>query len=207
MKGQPKYIFLVFVILSVFLLQCARKEKKQKTEEFLTVRTSPPISIVFAGSVGFRRSYADIQFMEDEKEIEKYLDKQRKSNPASADYSSNKFLLTQFEKFGIVTGNQLLLHKLKLSSKENFSFRDSSGKNINVHFTYSLENGDHGINIYSGKDSSKVKVDAHYIDLKYCLLDIIPGGNKEIVVLNEYYIMNGDNFELLVYEIISSVQK
>jgi len=39
------------------------------------------------------------------------------------------------------------------------------------------------------------------MDLKYCRLDIIPDGNKEIVLLSEYYIMNGDNFELFVYEI------
>lgn len=32
-------------------------------------------------------------------------------------------------------------------------------------------------------------------------MDIIPGANKEIVVLDEYYIMNGYNFDLLVYEI------
>jgi len=71
--------------------------------------------------------------MEDEKEIEKYLKKQRSSNPLT-DYNENKTLLVQFEKFGFVNANELLLHKLKLSSKENFNFPDSSGKNINAQF-------------------------------------------------------------------------
>jgi len=38
-------------------------------------------------------------------------------------------------------------------------------------------------------------------ELDYTFLDIIPGGNKELVFLDDYYIMNGYNFDLKVYEI------
>ncbi len=33
------------------------------------------------------------------------------------------------------------------------------------------------------------------------IIDIVPGGNKELVLLDEYYISNGDNSDLIIYEI------
>lgn len=52
---------------------------------------------------------------------------------------------------------------------------------------------------------SEIEIEGNYgmlnEDIKYLLLDIIPGGYKEVIVLNEYYIMNGDNSDLYIYEI------
>ena len=38
-------------------------------------------------------------------------------------------------------------------------------------------------------------------DISYLIVDLIPGGYPEIVVLNEYYIMNGDNSDIYIYEV------
>ena len=38
-------------------------------------------------------------------------------------------------------------------------------------------------------------------DISYLLLDLILGGYPEIVVLNEYYIMNGDNSNIFIYQV------
>jgi len=34
-----------------------------------------------------------------------------------------------------------------------------------------------------------------------CMADIIPGGYQEIITLDEWYTMNGDNFNVTIYEV------
>jgi len=55
------------------------------------------------------------------------------------------------------------------------------------------------------KNKAVIELEGHYgygnRDISYLLLDLIPGGYPEIVVLNEYYIMNGDNSDIYIYEV------
>lgn len=45
------------------------------------------------------------------------------------------------------------------------------------------------------------RIEGDGIGLGYSHSDLIPGGFEEIIVFNPYYIMNGDNYELDVYEV------
>jgi len=55
------------------------------------------------------------------------------------------------------------------------------------------------------KNKKLIEVGSFFIpgtsDLRYLLMDFKPGGFKEIIVLHEYYIMNGDNSDIYIYEI------
>lgn len=44
-------------------------------------------------------------------------------------------------------------------------------------------------------------IESDGIGLQYGHIDLIPGGFEEIIVFNPYYVMNGDNFELNVFEV------
>ena len=141
--------------------------------------------------------------MDDEKEIDRYYEKQEKSNPILTYRPDDSLgLKKQFEKFAFIKADELLLKKFKYSSKTKFHFTDSLGKQIDIRFDFMPGRiGGHKIIAYSGKDSFETKIPGIMQDLKYAFLDVFPGGNKEIVVLSEYYIMLGYNFDLLVYEI------
>jgi hypothetical protein len=56
------------------------------------------------------------------------------------------------------------------------------------------------ITIFSGADSSEVRVNLHQA-IKYAFPDVLPGSNKELVLLIEHYLMNTEIYTLEVYEI------
>ena len=59
------------------------------------------------------------------------------------------------------------------------------------------------IKFFFEKDSLDINTDAGSLqDLNYKFLDVIPGGNKELVFLDSRHISNGDNFDLKVYQIV-----
>jgi len=101
----------------------------------------------------------------------------------------------------------LLLKKFKYHSKEHYQYSDSSGKNVFFVFRYLLgEKGGRWVTISNGKDSFERKLDeveefGEGELWRYMFLDIVPGGYKELVLLNEDYIILGYNFQVLVYEI------
>jgi hypothetical protein len=180
-------IFLIIAFFFAFFSSCEFKKSKH-------------ISIHYTGEIGFKRSYASIQFVENEKEINEYLEKQHTNNPIFSDTDNNS-LKKQFERLGLTIDDDLLLSKFVSTNKEENQIIDNKGNKIKVVFQQSPDTGERWLNILSGKDSSKIKIDAHFMDLQYSIIDVIPGRNKEIVVLSQYYIMNGDNFDFLVYEI------
>jgi hypothetical protein len=50
-------------------------------------------------------------------------------------------------------------------------------------------------------DSADIKVADPLDRIGIKLLDLIPGGFKEIIILTNYYISNGDNYDIYVYSI------
>jgi len=189
----------LFIISIVFVFSCShpKDDKLQPTPVTAIPKTEKSVFISLAGELDFRRTFADIQFMDDEKEINRYVARQEKSNPQLMD-PANETLRKRFEELGIVKDKDLLLQAFKKKTKADFQFDDESGKKINVQFKPG-EWRDHKPKTI-GPDSCQITF-YPFQDLRYALLDIIPGGNREIVLVNEVYIMNGYNFELMIYEI------
>ena len=159
------------------------------------------ISIHFVGEVDFRKSYSHLQFIEDEKEAAREEKKVDKSNPSTGD--ENVALREKLDRFGFVKGHDLLLSRFKYSTSATNKLVDSSGKVLNIKFNRLIndDNDYSRMTVYGNIDSASMIIEAHMMDLKYALLDVIPGGNKEIVILYEWYISNGYNYDFLVYEI------
>jgi hypothetical protein len=161
-------------------------------------------SIQKVGELRCRRSYAAIRFRD---VPDKELDSIENSNPSC--YSDHDtILITKLQKFGLLDKEYGLTRVMfKPSESKNFELawgdrkiicqiaRPADTKKYDVYNLVAI----------IGNKRSEIEIEGYYTalneDIKYLLLDIIPGGFKEIVVLNEYYIMNGDNSDLFIYEI------
>jgi hypothetical protein len=194
-------LFIIYIVISI---SCFHKNKQLPSLVLPGKEAVKKISIRFVDELDFRKSYADAQFMNNEKEIARYYEDQKKSNPLLVlGYGQNETLRKRFEELGIVKNEELLLHKFKYHKRNNFQYTSVSKKKLNIRFRRTLEKiYETNLFVATDHDSSEIAVHGFLQNFKYAFLDIIPGGNKELVVMNEYYIMNGDNFDLTIYEII-----
>ncbi len=188
------------IFMVAFLFACSHKSADKNTQK------SPQnkIEVKLIGEVRTRRSYAHIQFMHNEKAIDSYLEKQRKTNP-TLDYqpdSISRYLIKQFEKLGLIKNEELLLRNFKKQTGEKTVYTDSSGREISLVFYHNQVTDRCHFKLLFAADSIEINTEAGTMqDLDYAFLDVNPGGNKELVFLDDYYIMNGDNFNFKVYEI------
>ena len=189
---------LSFVIFTIF--SCS-EEKKQSTQNTSIEKVEKRISISSIGGIQFTRSYSEIQSMRDEKKIDEYLERQRKSNPYYMKYKSDSIIKLLFQNLGLVKDDELLLSKFRYSSRPDTSIKSFSGKEIRFHLHKDTTGNNHDrvIAFYDG-DSSKARPTFHQ-RMEYAFLEVIPGGNKELVVLTEDYLMNTDIYTFEVFEI------
>lgn len=142
--------------------------------------------------------------MDNDEDRDAYIEKQENSNPEVYDIFSpaDSMLARQFERLRLIKDGGLILSKFKPQTDFVTQFTDQSGNVLSVKFFYdSLSNHTH-FKVYSLKDSVEVDTESTPLqNLDYAFLDVIPGGNKELVFLDDYYIMNGFNFDFKVYEI------
>lgn len=188
--------------MAAFLFSCNEKDAEEKDENSIQSSSKNKIEVWLVGEIRSRKSYSNIHFMDDDKEIDKYLKKQEASNPLVYDTSAliSKMLFTQFERLGLIKNGELILQNFKLQTDEKTTYKDSSGREISLFF-YQLA-GRYHFKLLSATDSVEIDTGGTNLqNLDYAFLDIIPGGNKELVFLDDYYIMNGDNFDFKVYEI------
>jgi hypothetical protein len=190
--------------MAAFLFSCNQNAAKEKGKSNLLPSIKPKIEVRLVGEVLTRKSYASIQFMEDQKEIDAYLEKQYASNPTVAYESDSisKYLISQFERLGLIKNGEILLKNFKKQTDEKTTYSDSSGQEVSIIFFHSLVTDHYHFKLSSATDSVKIDTGGTNLqNLDYAFMDVIPGGNKELVFLDDYHIMNGDNFDFMVYEI------
>jgi hypothetical protein len=130
---------------------------------------------------------------------------QDKSNPEVFNYSpKDSMLIKQFERLTLIKDGGFLEKRFKSRTTQKTVFTDSSKRNFPITFFYdSLTKTTH-FKVFFLRDSIDVntKNQPFFLQpLNYAFLDVIPGGNKELVLLYQYYIMNGYNYDLNVYQI------
>jgi hypothetical protein len=190
--------------MAAFLFSCGQKDAEEMNENSIQPSPKKKIEVRLIGELRARKSYSNIQFMDDDKEIDKYLKKQRASNPLVYETSGliSKILVTQFERLGLIKNGEIILKNFKKQTDEKTTYSDSSGREINLLFYVNQLTGHYNFKLLSAKDSVDVDTGGTNLqNLDYAFMNIIPGGNKELVYLNDYYIMNGDNFDFMIYEI------
>ncbi len=202
------YLFAALYLLAAFLFSCKQntKQKENNTENTTSIvrAVEKIISIELKGILRTRRSYSNIQFMDNEKEIDAYLAKQRKSNPElyTGLNKEDSIWVERFEQFGFIKNYTFLIEKFKPQTNNTCSLLPSSGDTVRFKFYQYPATTQMWFACFFKGDTVNVNTDSFTPqNLDYAFLDIIPGGNKELVFLNDYYIMNGDNFDFQVYEI------
>ena len=199
MKWTFIWGILFFSILLIF--SCSQKKNKRIENDLPAQKTEKKISISSIGGIQFTRSYSEIQSMTDQKKIDEFIKKRDKSNLYYRDSRSDSVLKPLFQNLGVVKGDELLLSKFKFSNRPQTVIKSFSGKEIKFHLQKDTtgNNQDRIIAFYDG-DSSQARPTFHQ-RIKYVFLDVIPGGNKELVVLTEDYLMNTDIYTFEVFEI------
>lgn len=202
------FIIAAFFIWAAFLFSCTQnvKQKESKVESTTSVTSvaEKAISVELKGTLRSRRSYSNIQFMDNEKEIDDYLAKQEKSNPEIHPTMSkdDSVLFERFEQLGFIKDYSFLLKRFKPLTKSSNILQTFPGDIVHFKFYNDSATGHICFKAFYKSDSLQINTGATTLqNLDYAFLDVIPGGNKELVFLDDYYIMNGDNFDFLVYEI------
>lgn len=200
---------LSFFLIVVILHSCT--EAKQKSEvDKKNIRpkiiNQKNLVIRKVDDLRFRRSYADRQFR---KMSDGEYERIKRSNPGGySNYDTS--LLKKFREIGLLDKNyDLFLKKFKSlkivdfdHQNVSFQIQDSIQNKLNCEFRRVDKTSKYTLSVSDGLLNSKIDVDGFYMaDLKFMLLDIVPGGYREVVILNDYYIMNGDNSDIFIYEI------
>lgn len=139
--------------------------------------------------------------MDDSLEIENYIREQEKANP-TFDYWTDSSLVKRFESLGLAKGAELFLSKFRFDTSSNLQLINSNGEKISLWFEFApWRFNKNKLNASFANDTIQINLPGSSAGLQYTWLDVLPGGNKELVYLDEYYIMNGDNFDFIVYAI------
>ncbi len=164
------------------------------------------IEVTFIGEIRARRTFANIQFIKDEKAQDKYIAEQERSKPQVYDFSpKDSVLIKQFQKLGLIENEEYQEKNFKPLTEKDVNFGDSANRIYPIKFYDDMVTGTTHFKIFFFKDSIDFDTEASPLqDLNYAFLDVIPGGNKELVFLDDYYIMNGYNFDFKVYAIKSN---
>jgi hypothetical protein len=202
---NKKELYVLFFVVVFIPFACKNRDSQSETINPIAVKESmATLSVHHIGELRFRRSYAAGM---SEDLTGKELQRMMKAPPALYDDydEETRNLGTIIEKFEFVKEGELLIEKFKYVTSPVAMLKDQVGKTVVAALKYDYIAGRpvFRLAVANTMHSATLKVD--YLDgmrgLKYQLLNIIPGGYPEIVLLNEYYIMNGDNFDLFVFEI------
>lgn len=191
-------------LLFSLMLGCENKPAKQistnKRQDALSY-DSGRVSLRRVGVIEFRRSFAGMQFSQGKKEQEAYLQREEKANPTLGSVQPDSTLFYQLQKFGFIKNNELLLKKFHQTASST-KLIDSRGQALTIRFAFLKGRLDaYQITAFKGNDSASQQTYSYTEALRYTFLDLAPGGNKELLLLNTYYVMNGYNFDVEIYEI------
>ncbi len=189
--------FLVVIILIFF--SCKNDTKIESVEKKHISR------IDALTEISFRRSYVDHQNL-----TKKELDELYKSNPYLEDYTIYKQkpkLFNELKKIKVLEGNEnnisLYTNRFENIYSKNVKYLDSEKK---ISFKYSSDftkSNPIEIQILKNNVLTKRKVEIEGDNFIGMMLeDIDNDGVKEILILFNFYVMNGDNYILTVYKYV-----
>ncbi|MEC4048944.1 hypothetical protein OX284_005860 [Flavobacterium sp. SUN046] len=149
------------------------------------------------GNLLFRNSYVSIS----DSSSNKKFDSIEKSNPEMIiDSIKDRCVIKKLEKVGIIRDNRLQLDKIKFKYAQiTEDSKDSSNKFCRIYYNNKLANIILEVKANGKKANRILKNDGSH--LQYETIDLVKGGFSEILVFDSYYVSNGDNYSLEIYEI------
>lgn len=190
---------IYFVVIILTFLSCKNETKIESVQK----KHISKINILT--EISFRRSYVDHQNLK-----KKELDELYKSNPYLEDYTIYKQkpkLFNKLKKIKVLEGNDndisLYTNRFEDIYSKDVKYLDFRKK---ISFNYSSDltkSNSIEIQILKNNVLTKKKVDfSNYNFIGMILEDIDNDGVKEILILLNIYVMNGDNFILTIYKFV-----
>jgi hypothetical protein len=185
-----------FFFLTI-LISCNNEKHKESTS--IVVKESSIIQKI--AEISFRRSYADHHLLS-----EKQMDSLYKTNPSLLNFDENEtnaVLFKNLEKLKVLANDELLIKRFEKETPNEENYIDNDKKWL---FSYSLV--DHQSNSLKVSVNNNNKVVENIIDIEDKVLvgivleDLDNDNVKEILVLVTYYIMNGDNYDLIILKYV-----
>ena len=183
--------------MALFFFSC---KNETKTENKISVSRIQSVA-----EISFRRSYVDHQNLSKEALRELY-----KSNPSLENYdefNQNQKLFKELEKLKILKGDKnnqmLLLKRFEDIYSKDVKYLDPQKKiSFNYLSDFSKSNSI-DIKILKNNEVTEKKIDFGSDNfLGMILEDIDNDGIKEILILLNFYVMNGDNYILKIYKFV-----
>ena len=156
-------------------------------------KSSKTVSIKTLDSLSFRRSYASFQDLSD-----KELDSLQTTNP-NAQFGNNLKVQTKLSELGLINNGLLKLSEFK--NLDSFNLKSKSGNIINAYIGYDKPYSSCQITFRDKSDSAKISLNVDNPEIQFAFVDFITGDFPEIIVLRNVYIMNGDNYDINIYQI------
>lgn len=200
------FALAAFFIPIAICFSCTQQFKKIEDEygNGTSLAINKNLRVELKGKVVATRSYDSIQKIQSEKDRKAYMAKQEKTNPKIYETVPNQdsIIINQFIAIGLIKGSELIIDNFKSQANDTGGLIMQSGEKMELKFYGDDLNGDIWVNIFFKNDSLRIYIDRIKLQkLQYAFIDVIKGGNKELVVLENSYIRFGDRFELFVYEI------
>lgn len=151
------------------------------------------------GQLLFRRTYVV------ERELsETEADSLENSNPAyiQTTGSLDAILLNEMALSGYVSNQELLLNRIAKKLSDTIRIPGLTGNADTIWINYAVNKGSGSVGIYIASQAQKdrIPIRDEAFSHQFYLLEWSDVTKKRFVLLNQYSISNGDNFELTVYE-------
>lgn len=183
----------LFLLIASTLLFSCKEENKRTNTIIQSSDTSKKKAINKIGELLFRISYSGHDTMSNS-ELEKLL----KSNPWNID-GKDSGIKKLLEAKGLIKDDELLLSKFKITEKNKFELESKTRNKITATLNHDGF-GHYKLFVQNGNQSDSLTID-NLGDLYFKVEDVVIGGHEELIIVVKYYIVNGDNFVLRVYEI------
>lgn len=151
----------------------------------------------YVGQVSFRRSYAG-----HENWSEAELDSVEKSNPAylfTSDSSTNK-MLAILNRLGVSNNDELFLDKIAPDLKDSIIIVTHNSDIDSVCISYDMTHTKASIQIKNRQSIDSIPIKDESFSHTFNLIRLSVPSNPFILFVSQYYIINGDNYEVSIYE-------
>jgi hypothetical protein len=180
---MTRFIIKLLVFSNFFIYGCTESESERHYK--------------YVGQVGFRRSYGG-----HENWSEAELDSVEKSNPSymvSSDSLAGK-VLAILSRLGIGNNQELFLDKIAKDLKDTITFINHSADIDTIYISYDIAHMRASIQIRNAQIKDSLPIKDEPFSHTFSLVRFQSNSNPYVVFVNQYYIMNGDNYEVSIYE-------
>lgn len=180
---MTRSIILLFIFSYIFLPGCTESAKERHYK--------------YVGQASFRRSYAG-----HENWSEVQVDSAKKSNPFCMSHydSSANHVLAILNRLGVGNKDELLLNKIEQDLKDTITIINHHSDIDTIFITYNMTHTRASIQIKNKQSIDSIPIKDESFSHTFNLVRLKDNSNPYIVFVNQYYIMNGDNYEISVYK-------